>query len=158
MGFISNDASDLDEVTIADSQRYIYIIQSLVTQEDMVINGKKIPQFTTRSCHRYIMTADTEMPIPVRRDERRFFVIRSSDELKVKAGAFFNKLCREYFCDRDIMKTCFQFFMNRANADSFMLKPIPKSEYFIAALAKEQPPVEMWLKFYVASPQENVKI
>ena len=79
---------NLDEVTIADSQRYINIIQSLVTQEVMVINGKKISQFVTRSCHRFIMTADTEMPIPVRRDERRFFVIRSSDELKDKAGAF----------------------------------------------------------------------
>ena len=97
------------------TQRYINIIQSLVTQEDMVINGKKIPQFTTRSCHRYIMTADTEMPIPVRRDERRFFVIRSSDELKDVAGAFFTKLCNQYFRDRGIMKTCFQFFMDRPN-------------------------------------------
>ena len=52
------------------------------------------------------------------------------------------------------MKSRFQW----PNVGSFMLTPNPKSEYFLAAFALEASSVDMWLKSYVSSPQESVRM
>ena len=56
-------------------------IKTLVTDATLLINNKGINSYPITSYYRFIITSNNEDPIKTTHDDRRNFIMRSSDEL-----------------------------------------------------------------------------
>ena len=101
-------------------------IKGLITDHELVINQKGQPQVKIMSYHKFIITTNSEDPVYTDENDRRFFVIRSSDE-KLNNLEYFKKM-NEYLDDPDVIKTCYEYFKNIPDIINFpfLVKPVSK--------------------------------
>jgi hypothetical protein len=102
-------------------------IKGLITDNSLTINPKGIDQYIIKSHHRFFATTNREEPFKTSTDDRRNYIIRSSDEL------IGNKKYFEYFYeilnDNDVIKTCYEYFKSIPDVNKFNNLRIPKTEY-----------------------------
>lgn len=119
---------NLDELSKADTIKSMGVIKGLVTQPTITINNKGVNQYVIPSYHRFIISTNMEDPIPTSDDDRRFLIIRCSDE-KIGDKEYFRKL-HEFINDIQVLRTLYNYFKyERGNMQSFISMSIPKTEY-----------------------------
>lgn len=144
---------NLNELSKQSTKDSMGIIKGLITDSAMTINTKGVPQYKITSFHRWIITTNNEDPIPTKKDDRRFWIIRSSDEL-IGNKEYFNDM-NEMLQNEDNIKTLFEYFNTLKGADTFQkLKP-PTTEYQQNIQDANMSIPERWLKDYVSNINEN---
>ncbi|CAN0389370.1 unnamed protein product, partial [Ectocarpus fasciculatus] len=83
--------------------------KSLVSEPTIDINSKGSNMYTIQSYHRFIITTNNEDPIPTSADDRRNFIIRSSDEL-IGNKEYFTKIY-ELISDPDVVRSFADYLM-----------------------------------------------
>lgn len=134
---------NLDELSKKDTKDSIGIIKGLITEPMLTINNKQISKFDIISYHRFIITTNNEEPITTDKDERRLFIIKSSDE-KCGDKEYFS-LLYEYLADVNVVKTCYEYFKSIPGVDKFDKLPLPCTAYHKELKEMSKSPIESWI-------------
>lgn len=138
---------NLNELSKKETMESEGRIKGLITDSTLKINNKGIAQFPIESFHRFICTTNNENPMTTTQDDRRKFIIRSSDE-KCGNKEYFNELYK-LLADTDVIKTCYEYFKSIPNMDKFGDIQIPVSEYHKDLKQLSTSPIESFLKDFV---------
>ena len=128
-------------------------IKGLITDPSLTINNKGVNQFRITSYHRFIITTNNEDPIATKHDDRRNLIIRASDE-KIGDKDYFT-LLHKYIDDKDVVKTCFEYFMNIPDLNMFHTIPVPQTDYQNDMKEISMSPIERWLKEWTIENQNK---
>jgi phage/plasmid-associated DNA primase len=134
-------------------------IKALITDPKLTINNKGVNQYDINSHHRFIITTNKEEPINTAKDDRRKFIIRSSDEL-IGNELYFTKL-HEMLNDLNVIKTCYEYFKTIPDMNEFGKLKLPSTEYQEELKEMSVSPLENWLKDLTLEhyyDKENVEI
>jgi hypothetical protein len=102
-------------------------IKGLITDSILTINGKQIPQYKITSFHRFMMSTNKENPWETKKDDRRIWIVRVSDEL-IGNTEYFEKFYDMLKKDNAIA-TLYDYFSNLDGVDNFNKIPKPVTEY-----------------------------
>jgi len=147
---------NLDELSRKESVECEGEIKALITNPRMTINEKGVKQYKIKSYHRYFATTNKEEPWKLVKDDRRHFVIRSSDEL-IGNKIFFDK-CYDLLKDVNVIKTCYEYFKSIPNLENFGKMKMPETEYSIDTKNASVTPIESWIKSLVMDNYYEEKV
>jgi hypothetical protein len=147
---------NLDELSRKESLECEGEIKGLITNPRMTINEKGVKQYAIKSYHRYFATTNKEEPWKLVKDDRRHFVIRSSDEL-IGNKIFFDK-CYELLKDVNVIKTCYEYFKNIPDLINFGKMKMPETEYSADTKNASVTPIESWIKSLVMDNYYEEKV
>jgi len=119
-------------------------IKGLITDEEITINEKGVAQYTTNSFHRFLITTNSDDPIETSYDDRRFVIIRSSDE-KCGDHEYFTRLM-EYIQDDSVVMSCYKYFIQLEGLNKFHSEKLPTTKYQDNLRENSLSPVEFWLR------------
>jgi energy-coupling factor transporter ATP-binding protein EcfA2 len=102
-------------------------IKGLVTDGELMINAKGVPQYKINSFHRFGMTTNKEDPFTTSEDDRRTWIVRTSDEL-IGNKDYFEKF-HNIIQDEDSIATLYNYFYNVEGVDNFNNIVKPVTEY-----------------------------
>jgi hypothetical protein len=125
-------------------------IKGLITDDTLKINNKGFNQFPIKSFHRFIITTNNEEPVDTNKDDRRKFIVRSSDELCGNKEYF--KKMYELLADENVIKSCYEYFKSIPNMDDFASIEMPVTEYHNELKEMSENIIERWCREYT---QEN---
>jgi hypothetical protein len=126
-------------------------IKQLITDERIVLNMKFKKPVSVRSYHHFLVTTNNPDPIKITEDDRRYVVIRSSDELRGNTEYFaqFHQIIRNPRAVRAI----YEYFTTpcaHCNMDQFRSLPLPESTYSKQLKRVYKDPVLLWLEHLVS--------
>jgi hypothetical protein len=124
-------------------------IKGLITDEELIINEKGVAQYSIKSHHRFIITTNSDDPIETGYDDRRFLIIRSSDE-KVGDSAYFTRLM-DHINDDNVIVACREYFTSLEGLDRFHSEKLPTTAYQDNLRENSFSPVELWVRDVVCS-------
>jgi hypothetical protein len=136
----------LNEISKKDTIDSVGKMKALITDDMMMINEKHIKPYKSKSCHRFMITTNSEEPITTKNDDRRNLIIRSSDEKCLDIDYFKNL---NDFLDDNVIKKCYEYFKNSEDMEHFSKLKIPEIKYQNELKLLSQSPIETWLKDYV---------
>jgi len=139
---------NLDELSKKETLESEGKIKGLITEPKLTINNKGINKYDIQSYHRFIITTNTEEPVTSKSDDRRKFIIRSSDE-KCGDVQYFKKLY-ELLDDVNVIKTCYEYFKSIPDMDNFKELQLPVTEYHKELKEMSKSPIESWLEYFTA--------
>lgn len=102
-------------------------IKGLITDSELVINTKGVPQYKITSFHRFGMTTNKEDPFITSKDDRRMWIIRVCDDL-IGNKEYFDKFYK-MLKDDNAIATLYDYFYNLDGVDNFNELPKPVTEY-----------------------------
>lgn len=137
---------NLDELSKKDTIEAEGKIKALITEPTMMINTKGVRAYPIQSYHRFIVTTNKEEPVNTSNDDRRKFIIRSSDEL-IGDKAYFNQM-NLYLNDVNVVKTCYEYFKSIPDIDKFNRLPLPVTEYHAELKSMNRDPIDRWIEDY----------
>ena len=138
---------NLNEFNKKESSESLGRIKGLVTDHDLTINAKGLQQYSIQSFHRFIaFTNDEGGGIKTERGDRRKWVVRASDELKGNS-LYFEKF-HELLCDKNVIKTCYEYFKNLPGLDKFNRLPLPVTDHQTELKEINSSPIERWVLHY----------
>jgi hypothetical protein len=144
---------NLDELSKKETLESEGKIKGLITEPKLTINNKGVNKFDIQSYHRFIITTNSEEPITSKNDDRRKWVVRSSDE---KCGnVLYFKTLYELLDDVNVIKTCFEYFKSIPDMDNFKEIPLPVTEYHKELKEMSKSPIESWLEHFTAQNIER---
>ena len=134
---------NINELEYTDAKNGDSKLKALVTDPDITINPKGQKPIRVKSHHHFIITTNKENPIPVEKGNRRFVVVKSSDELCKNTEYF--KTIYTILENNDVVRTVYDYFKNY-DISEFIHTEFPVSEYLedLQELNKSAP--ELWLK------------
>lgn len=144
---------NLDELSKKETLDSEGKIKGLISEPKMTINNKGVNKFDIQSYHRFIITTNNEEPIKTTSDDRRKFIIRSSDE-KCGDVEYFKKLY-ELLDDTNVVKTCYEYFKSIPNMHDFKNIPLPVTEYQAELKELSMSPIESWLRDFTFKHQDD---
>jgi putative DNA primase/helicase len=115
---------NINEVSKKNLQDSYGRIKALITDASLTVNMKGLSQFETKSYHRFVLTTNNEEPINTASGDRRFFVVRSSDEL-IGNKAYFTRF-NELLESVSLVKHCYEYFKNLEGVKGFIKWLCPK--------------------------------
>jgi len=139
---------NLNELSKKDTIDSMGLIKGQITDNNMIINEKGRPQYEIQSYHRNLISTNSEEPIPTSKDDRRFLIIRCSDEL-IGNTHYFNEYMRDIVNDDNAVRTIYNYLMNIPDMDKFHNIPLPKTDYHNDLQELSINPIENWLKSFV---------
>lgn len=147
---------NINEVSKKNLQDAYGRIKALITDDSLTINEKGLSQFSTKSYHRFILTTNNEEPINTASGDRRFFVVRSSDEL-VRNHVYFTQF-NQLLASEDLVKHCYEYFKTLPDVEGFIRLPIPETEHHknLKELGKSKE--RLWLEWYVSKNSDKDEI
>ena len=134
---------NLNEIKKKDLSESMGVIKGLITDHILTINPKGLNQYDITSHHRFIITTNTTDPIDIKYDNRRFMVIRSSDELKGNT-LYFNELHTLIEDNPKFIRTIYHYLKNLP----YEKLPMPVSQYQQNIQESNVPEIEKWLKSF----------
>jgi len=147
---------NLDELSRKESVECEGEIKALITNPRMTINEKGVKQYAIKSYHRYFATTNKEEPWKLVKDDRRHFVIRSSDEL-IGNKVFFDK-CYDLLKDVNVVKTCYEHFKSIPDLINFGKMKMPETEYSVDTKNASVTPIESWIRSLVMENYYEEKV
>jgi hypothetical protein len=123
----------------------------------MTINQKGVAQYNITSYHRFIITTNKNDPIDTNSDDRRFWLVRSSDEL-LKNTDYFDEF-RDMLADDTAISAIYQYFNTLKGYDGYTIDrffeiPKPNTVYQQNIQNANIDTVEQWL-IYMASANDK---
>ena len=147
---------NLNELSKLETMQSEGRIKGLITDPQLTINNKGVNQFKITSYHRFLITTNNEDPVITRKDDRRNLIIRSSDE-KIGNKEYFTEL-HKCISDKDVVKTCYEYFIGLDGLDMFHKLKIPTVEYQQDMQEVSMCPIEKWLKDFVFNHRMSKKV
>jgi phage/plasmid-associated DNA primase len=135
---------NLDELSRKESMECEGKIKGLITNPRLTINEKGVKPYPVTNYSRYFATTNKDEPWKITIDDRRHFIIRSSDEL-IGNKIFFDK-CYDMLKDVNIVKTCFEYFKNIPGMKDFGKIKMPETEFSKDTKEASVCPIEKWLE------------
>ena len=138
------------------SFNYVYDkYKNFITNPNIMINQKNIPQFNINSQHRIIGTCNNDDPIKLPKTDRRTLIFKSSETLtKLKDNDptayhdYFNYYHNEIITNADVLLCCYVYFMSLEppkNMSNPTLTEPAKSKYQKALVSKNKDILEEFL-------------
>ena len=121
-------------------------MKGLITDNSLTINQKGIDAYNMKSYHRFIITTNHEEPITTSDDDRRYHIMRSSDELIGNKEYFTNVY--SLLNDKNVIRTCYDYFKSIPKMDEFAKLPIPKTEYQNDLKSLNVSPIQQWVESF----------
>ena len=134
---------NLSEIGFADSKNDMGKFKALITDGTININQKGVKQITVASYHKWIVTTNNPNPFKLTKDDRRFAMIRSSDD-KIGDTKYFNNLY-SLLNDNDVVRTLYSY-LKSYDLTVFKATEIPQTELLEGMKTVSTSPVEDWLK------------
>jgi hypothetical protein len=147
---------NLNELGKKDTTDSMGFIKGLITDPALTINSKGVQQYKIQSYHHWIITTNNEDPIPTEKDERRFWIVRSSDKL-CGDKEYFNE-CYSLLNDPDVIRTMYEYFMGLPDIENFNLIKIPRTEFQENIQEGNVSIYEQWLKQFTCENFEKDEI
>jgi hypothetical protein len=138
---------NINEIGKKDLAEYMGLLKGLITDKPLTINKKGIESYKIKSFHRFVFTTNNTDPIDINQDNRRFWIVRCSDEFKGNAE-YFNKF-NQLIEDPCFIKSIYSYFKLMPNIDNFIELDLPISEFHKNIQDSNVSDVERWLKSYV---------
>lgn len=137
---------NLNELSKKDTIETEGRIKGLITDPRISINNKGVNSYEVDSYHRFIITTNSEEPVNIAKDDRRKWVVRSSDEL-IQNKMYFEKIYK-FLEDVNVIKTCYEYFKAIPGMDQFHKLEMPVTEYQKSLQQYSKSPIEMWLESF----------
>lgn len=138
---------NLNELGKKDQQDAQGRIKGLITDETLTVNQKGVSHFIIKSFHRFIVTTNKEDPVHVATNDRRYLVIRSSDQ-KVGDKDYFTKL-NNLLDNEGVILSLFNYFKNLEVQQNFTNELLPKTEYHKELQILSTPVLRQFMDYYV---------
>lgn len=136
---------NLSELEFLNTKGALGKFKQFITGDNITINGKGKDQIVVKSYHRYIGTSnELTKPIITKEGDRRNLLIACSNEKKGD-DKYFSKLA-QYVKSKNVAYTFYKYLMERPDADIFINKPIPKTEYQETIKEHYEDNLISWLK------------
>lgn len=135
--------NEIGKKDLADCMGYL---KGIVTDPVLTINKKGIEPYKIKSFHRFIFTTNISDPIDVKEGNRRFWIVRCSDDLKGNIE-YFNKF-HSLLNNLSFLKSVYSYFAFM-NIEDFSTMDLPIGEYQKNIQESNVSDVEKWLKSYV---------
>jgi energy-coupling factor transporter ATP-binding protein EcfA2 len=134
----------LDECEKKVSKDYSQVFKNYITEPTITINQKNFEQRIVKSYHRYIIFSNNEEPIVIEENDRRFFVVRISDE-KMGDAEYFTKL-HSYIKNTNTMRSVYEYFtgLDRLDEDEFMKMVMPITDFKKSIQEITSDPLKLW--------------
>jgi hypothetical protein len=140
---------NLNEISKQNTFNSMDQIKGLITDPTLTINEKGIPSYKIVSYHRFLITTNKLDPMESKEDDRRFYIIRSSDEL-IGNKTYFNKF-HTYLDNPLAVKSIYDYFKYHQgfgegySIEHFNSNPKPNTEYQQHIQEANMPPYIQWL-------------
>ena len=138
---------NINELEYNDAKKGDSQFKALITDPNITINPKGQKPIWVKSHHHFIITTNKENPIPIEKGNRRFVVVKSSDE-KCKDADYFT-LIHEILENIDVIRTAYDYFKNYDISEYDHTK-FPVSEYLEDLMVLNTCAPELWLKDFTA--------
>ena len=135
---------NLNELSKKDTMDSDSKIKTLQTDPTITISAKNTNQFTIKSYHHFIITSNNDNPIKSTVDDRRNFIIKSSDEKKGNKD-YFIKL-NNLLDDNNVIRTMVDAFLEIDVPENFGNEGFPITNYQKELQNVDRPPHELWLE------------
>jgi hypothetical protein len=147
---------NLDELSRKESVECDGKIKGLITNPALTINEKGVKQYSVTSYHRYFATTNNEEPWKITEDDRRHFIVPSSDEL-IGNKIFFDK-CYELLKDVNVIKTCFEYFKGIPGMKDFGKIKMPETEFSKDTKEASVCPIQNWVKDFTKDNYYEISV
>jgi hypothetical protein len=147
---------NLNELTKADTIESLGKIKGLITDDALTINQKGAIQYKITSYHRFIVTSNNADPVPTQKGDRRFIVIRSSDDKKGDHEYFTQ--ANNYMKDESVLRTIYDYFKNIPDMDKFGNIQLPITEYQQNIQDGNTSIVEQWLAYFTLQNESKDEV
>jgi hypothetical protein len=147
---------NLDELSKKDLLDSIGKVKGLITNEALTINEKGVSQYSINSYHRFIVTTNSDDPIPTSEGDRRNLIIKSSDEKKGDSD-YFKKLYA-LLDDENVIRTCYDYFKSIEDMDNFGSIPLPQTEYQNNLKELSKSPIDLWLESFTRENDDKIEV
>jgi hypothetical protein len=147
---------NLNELNKKDTTDSMGFIKGLITDSELSINIKGVSSYKIQSYHHWIITTNNKDPIPTEKDDRRFWIVRSSDEL-CGNKEYFNE-CYTLLNDPDVIRTMYEYFMGIVDIQNFNLIKIPKTQFQENIQNANVSIYEQWLENFTRNNFEKEEI
>jgi hypothetical protein len=134
---------NLDELSKKDTLEAEGKIKGLITEPRMMINSKGMKPYPIDSFHRFLITTNNQDPVSSGEDDRRKFIIRSSNEL-IGNKEYFKKFYA-YLEDVNAVKSFYEYLKSIPDMNDFSSLPLPETEYHREVKDASISPIEAWL-------------
>lgn len=140
---------NLNEIDLWNKKDSMKDVKQLITDEDITINKKNVDQYTTKSFHRFIITTNSERPINLSSDSRRFVIVDCSNDLIGNKEHF--KIFYEHLENKNSVKAFYEYLKSYDLTD-YKDQPLPISNF-----QKELTTYTIYEKFiiYMATKIDN---
>ena len=147
---------NLNEISKKDTMDAVGRIKALITEPTVTINIKGVKAFNHPSYHRFFITTNSADPMPSKSDDRRNFIIRSSDEL-IGNKPYFSHMHR-ILEDVNVIKTCFEHFKSIPNMHNFSQLRLPVTEYHRGIMEGSECPIKLWIRHYAENTETDEEL
>ncbi len=120
-------------------------VKAMVTDETFTLHGKNKPGVDLQSFHRFCLMTNHEMPIPTFKGDRRFGIIRASDEL-IDDNEFFNDMNTNVMQSEAALRTFWDFLKSREVKKILGKDDLPQTEYHEELKQLNMHPILQWLE------------
>jgi Family of unknown function (DUF5906) len=141
---------NINELEYNDAKKGESQFKALITDPNITINPKGQKPIWVKSHHHFIITTNKENPIPIEKGNRRFVVVKSSDE-KCKDTDYFTQI-HDIMENIDVIRTAYDYFKNY-DISEYEHTKFPVTEYLEDLMVLNTCAPELWLKDFTA---ENI--
>lgn len=103
----------ISEIDGRQTHSYLNRIKGLLTNPKIVVKAEGEKPYTITSYHNYIILTNCNCPVEIQKGNRRFILMRTSDDLKGNQEWFNEYYAKIY--DKDFMLTIYDYLMNVQN-------------------------------------------
>jgi hypothetical protein len=138
----------LNELSKKQTEQAEGKLKGYITDKTIDINIKGVDVIKINSYHRFMITTNSEDPIKTGDDDRRKFIVRSSDELIGNKQYFvmINKL----LTDDNVVRSCYNYFVGLDGLDAFHTLDLPKTAYHADLKNANKSPIELWIHDFIS--------
>ena len=137
---------NINEFEYVDAKKGEGQFKGLITDPFITINPKGQKPIKVKSHHHFIGTTNKENPIPLEKSDRRFVIVKSSDE-KCKDTVYFTQLYR-LLEDNETVRTVYDYFKN-FDISEFDHTIFPETQCKKDLMELNLTAPELWIRHFV---------
>lgn len=148
---------NLNEVGFKDFAPALGMVKAMITDNTFTLHEKGKGAQELPSFHRFIVCTNSEMPLPTSENERRFVIIRCSDELMYEYK-FFEDL-RAIMSNIDTLRTFYDYLKVRPCREKFRKQDLPVTAYHKELKMAGRDHLSLWLEdLAMKTPEATVTL
>ena len=150
-----------DELDRSKCKDAIGVIKGLITNEDgLKIEMKGKDRVPIKSYHRFMNASNSPNPVFIEDSNRRFVIVRSSDELVAKTpeNVKYHDKMRVMVKDDVLMVAVGDWLTNLADLENFHTAPIPETDYQKEVMRASRKIEEQFFEDWLADHKHDYKV